>query len=118
MEPRRRSYAPDRCDGMNPFSAEGQNLLSLLDHPSAPRHSIDTRLREALKPLVNEADILRQDQFEQLAHDTHAVLRTRLEANEDSDEIRTAISELLTLLEENLALQATLETYLNRVKKV
>lgn len=101
---------------MKVLSLDGSSALSLLAF--ARRQSIDARLREALRPMVSETDILRQHQFDQLCHDTHATLRDRLDANEDSDEVRAALMELLNLLEENLALRATLEDYLNRVKKV
>ncbi|MEJ2639703.1 MAG: hypothetical protein P8010_09025, partial [Desulfosarcinaceae bacterium] len=69
-------------------------------------------------PMVSEADILKQDKFDQLCQDTHSALRTRLDANEDSEEVRAAHLKLITLLEDNLALRATLDANLNRVKKV
>jgi hypothetical protein len=116
LESRRRSYARDYDPDMKVLSLDGNSTLSLLAF--ARRQSLDARLREALKPMVSEADILRQDQFDQLCQDTHLALRTRLDANEDSDEVRTALLELIKLLEENLALRATLEVNLNRVKKV
>jgi hypothetical protein len=116
LEPRRRSYARDQDSDMKVLSLDGNNALSLLAFDR--RQSIDARLREALRPMVSEADILRQDQFDQLCRDTHLALRTRLDTNEDSDEVRTALLELIALLEENLALRATLEANLNRVKKV
>jgi hypothetical protein len=116
MEPKGRSYVCADFPDMKVLSLDGNNALSLLAFTR--RQSIDDRLREALRPMVSEADILRQDQFDQLCQDTHAALRNRLNANEDSDEIRAALFELLNLLEENLALGATLEDYLNRVKKV
>jgi hypothetical protein len=101
---------------MKILSLDGNSALSLLAF--ARRQSIDARLREALRPMVSEADIFRQDRFDQLSYDTYAALRTRLDANEDSDEVRTVLLELLNLLEENLALRASLTEYLNRVKKV
>jgi hypothetical protein len=103
---------------MNPLSLDTHPPLSPQNRPFENIQSIDARIREALRPAVSEADSLKQEQFDRLAQETHATLHARLKTREDSDEVRSALCDLIALLEENLALHATLEACMNRVKKV
>lgn len=103
---------------MNPVKLDRKYPLLPLDKSKVQKPTIDTRLKDALKPVISDINVLQPDQYNHLCQDTHCALQKRLNANEDIAEIRTAIAELIKLLEENMALQSTFEEYANRVKKV
>lgn len=103
---------------MNPVKLDRKLPLLSLNKSVVQKPTIDSRLRDALKPVVSDVNILKPEQFKNLCKDTHGALLDRLNSNGDTDEIRTALAELIHLLEENMTLQATLEENMNRVKKI
>jgi hypothetical protein len=103
---------------MKPVKLDRNYPILPLDKSIVQKPTIDARLREALKPVVSDISVLRPDQFKHLCKDTHIALTNRLNTNEDTEETRSALSDLIRLLEENMALQSTFEEYVNRVKKV
>ena len=103
---------------MNPVKLNRNYPLLPLDKSIVQKPTIDARLKEALKPVVSDISVLQPDQYNQLCRDTYGTLLNRLNTHGDTEEIRTALSDLIQLLEENMALQSTFEEYVNRVKKV
>jgi hypothetical protein len=103
---------------MHPVTIDDKHILAHLEKTFAQKPCLDTRLKEALKPIVQDIGVLQPDQYHHLSQDTHLALLERLNNNEDNDEVKKAISDLITLLEEDMTLRSTLGQYMNRVKKV
>lgn len=103
---------------MNPVELDREFPLLALGKSVGQKPTIDSRLQEALKPMVSDANLLKPDHFNTLCRDTHNVLLDRLNSRADTDEIRTDLANLIHLLKENMSLQATLEENINRVKKI
>lgn len=103
---------------MNPVELDRKYPLLALGKSADQKPTIDSRLREALKPVVSDTSLLKPEQFNTLCKDTHDVLLDRLNRRADTDEIRTDLTDLINLLKENMSLQATLEENINRVKKI
>ena len=98
------------------FLSEDELLISPLAKPLTMRPSIDARLREGLKPVINDMSILKPENFHALSKATHATIANKA-LHEKAGEAREALEALGMLLKENIELMTFLNQCLNRVHK-
>lgn len=92
-------------------------LLSPLVKPLTLRKSLDTRLKEAFKPVINSMNILKPVKFQKLSMETYNALNELLKSTENED-VKEALTALIALLKENIVLNTFVEQSLKRVQKI
>jgi hypothetical protein len=109
-------YSPLHFNTMDPFEIKDKYQLLPLTQIISPRSSIDERFKEAFIAAISDVNMLKPKKINKLLKDTHAALMedVKIEKNEDAKE---AINSLISLLEENSALQSVVEHYMNRIRK-
>lgn len=108
-------FLPDRLD---PFVADADDdfVISPLAGSLAGQPSIDARLREELKPVIHDINILRPENYHELSAETCDAL-VKQSQNEKSEEAKEALAALIELLKENIELESFLDQSMNRVHK-
>lgn len=91
-------------------------LVSPLAKFLDPHQSIDTKLREELRPVISDRNTLKQEQYRAMLKETHSALIKQIQ-NEKEEETKEALSGLIILLEENAALRSLLDQYMNHIQK-
>jgi hypothetical protein len=104
---------PDR---LVPNVADDDFVISPLAGSMAGQPSIDARLREELKPVIHDINILRPENYHTLSAATCDAL-IKQSQNEQSDEVKEALAELIGLLKENIELEMFLDQTMNRIHK-
>ena len=103
--------------GLEPLSAEDDLLLSPLVKPLSLRKSLDTKLKEAFKPVINSMNILKPAKFQKLSLETHNAVAELLNKTENED-VKEALTGLVALLKENMTLNTFVEKSIKRVQKI
>ena len=104
---------PDRWD---PSVADDDFVISPLAGSLSRQPSIDARLREELKPVIHDINILKPENYHALSTATYDAL-VKQSRNELSDEAKEALAALIELLEENIELESFLDQSMNRIHK-
>ncbi len=97
--------------------AEKDCYISPLASPLTLLPSIDTRLQGLLRPLVSDRSVLKPKNFYSLATETCHTLREEAKRAQ-TPEAHGAVNDLLSLLEENIALMSLFTNYMNLVRKI
>jgi hypothetical protein len=114
--PSRKVYSPVHLNTMDPSEINDTYQLLPLTQIITPRSSIDERLKKAFIPVISDVNMLKPERLKKLLKDTHAALMEDVK-NEKNEDAKEAINSLITLLEENSALQSVVEHYMNRIRK-
>ena len=101
---------------MDPSEINDKYQLLPLTQIITPRSSIDERFKEAFIAAISDVNMLKPERLNKLLKDTHAALMEDVK-NEKNEDAKEAINSLITLLEENCALQSVVEHYMNRIRK-
>jgi FixJ family two-component response regulator len=101
---------------MDPFEIKDKYQLLPLTQIISPRSSIDERFKEAFIAAISDVNMLKPKKINKLLKDTHAALMEDVK-NEKNEDAKEAINSLISLLEENSALQSVVEHYMNRIRK-
>jgi hypothetical protein len=104
---------PDRLD---PFVADDDFVISPLVGSLSGQPSIDARLREELKPVIHDINILRPENYHTMSMATCDALVKQSQI-EQTDEAKEALASLIALLKENIELESFLDQSMNRVHK-
>jgi hypothetical protein len=104
---------PDRLD---PSGADDDFVISPLAGSLAGQPSIDARLREELKPVIHDINILRPENYHTMSMATCDAL-VKHSQNEQAGEAKEALTALVELLKENIELESFLDQSMNRIHK-
>lgn len=99
-----------------PLVYDEKTLLSPLIGTVIKRPSIDQRLKEALKPVIHDAGVLKPERYYSLSKDAHEALCRQLRT-ERSEETMEVLSDLIDLLKENMDLTSLFNQNMNNVCK-
>jgi hypothetical protein len=92
------------------------HFISPLSQSFVSVKSIDQRIKEAIKPVMEDIDILKPYKFNKLLKDTHSLLVKEI-AQIESREIKKALISLIELLKKNADLVNLFQKYTNWLQK-
>ncbi len=96
----------------------GENSLTTpADYPLGAVDSIDHRIREAIKPTMSDADLLKPKIFSSLLIEATVALEKEIE-EVTSPEVKSSLNSLKSILKENLDLCGLFQSYTNWLQKI
>lgn len=91
-------------------------VISPQDRSSNKIHSVDHQIKEAIKPVMENPEILKPQKYTAILHETYDALHSEIKSS-DSAEIKESLTNLIELLKENADLVNMFQSYANWLQK-
>jgi hypothetical protein len=100
----------------SPVPSSQSYYVSPLDRSRNAPKSVDHRIKESIKPIIENIEVLRPKKFNALLNETHSTLVKTIE-EVDISEIKNSLHSLISLLEENTDLLNLFQNNTNWLQK-